>query len=122
MDRAASGPWPGRAAPVVAGVALLWLAGCTSYQPVPHYPVWSGGYGTAAPLLSYRPQPSYPLPPRYFQPPPDPQPAPSPSGGSWLNRAEAAELPPLRPVPPPELHPVDPSCGWWRLCNFWSGS
>jgi hypothetical protein len=120
MDRsmtsasAASGPWPGRAAPVIAGAALLWLAGCTSSQPVPHYyPAWSGGYGITAPSPSY-------IPPRYFQPQPEPQSAPSP-GGSWLiPRAEAAE--PQRPAPPPELHPVDPSCGWWRLCNLWSGS
>jgi hypothetical protein len=92
-------------------VALLWLAGCTSSPPVPQYPVWSGGYGSAsAPSPSYLPPPFYPSPPRYFQPPPDPQPAPSPSGGSWLiPRAKAAEPPPpLRPVSPSPLRPVDP--------------
>jgi hypothetical protein len=124
LNSAASGSWPGGAAPVIAGVALLSLAGCTSYQPLPHDPAWSGGYsGAIVPSSSYTRPPSYPSPPRYYQLPPDPQPAPPPSGGSWLiPRADAAEPPPLRPVPPPELHPVDQSCGWWRLCNFWSGS
>lgn len=37
--------------------------------------------------------------------------------------------PPTEPLPiearapkPEGLHPVDPSCGWWRLCNLWRKS
>jgi hypothetical protein len=132
LSRAAFGPRPGRAIPVIAAVALLWLAGCTSYQPVEQYPAWSGGGygGTIIPSPSYRPSPSY-----------SPPSAPQPSGGSWLvPRAEAEEPPPLRPVSPPELHPVDPDppalrflppvtlsppadatecIGWWRICHFY---
>lgn len=26
------------------------------------------------------------------------------------------------PVPAPDEQPIDQSCGWWRLCNLWSGS
>jgi len=105
----------GKAAmPVLAGLAL---AGCTApMQPYPEtlpydWSYWNSGNYVARPA------------PTYSWRPPVSAPAPAPSSPfSVIPNAEAVPLTPLRPVDPPESHPVDPSCGWWRLCNFWGGS
>jgi hypothetical protein len=115
-------------------VATLLLAGCsasapvTSYQPpVPqqNYPAtvnvpndWTysnGGY-----YAPPRPAPAAPALPSYFPnviPRAEAHTTPEP----YRPEPAAPEPVPLRPVDPPDSHPVDPSCGWYRLCNFWSG-
>jgi hypothetical protein len=110
---------------VIAGVALS-LAGCTAYQPPQYYPpTWNPPWN-----YSYSDDRSYfagpraaPPAPNYSWRPPIAAPAPH-SSFSFIPSAEAAPAPqtPLRRIDPPEMHPVDPSCGWWRLCNLWSGS
>jgi hypothetical protein len=128
-------------------MALVLLAGCTAsqpvaYQPARYYPVDSpaAGYYVHSPYGYDR----YVAPPPYYAPPA--QAAPPPTYiPNVIPRAEAAEPytpssvaqpytpaaavqpdpppTPLRAVDAPGERPVDSSCGWWRLCNFWgSGS
>lgn len=111
----------GCATPVVMAGAALALTGCTDSVPVqrdtPIYTI------TVPDRWPYRDNGTYAPPVAY----PRPAPAPPPSY-SFIPRAEAAPAapqttpPPLRPVDPPDAVPVDQSCGWWRLCNLWSGS
>jgi hypothetical protein len=128
-------------------MALLLLAGCTASQPVAYQPVqqpylWHsgpGGYYVHSPYGNDRyVAPSPYAPPAQAAPPPTYIP-------NVIPRAEAAEPytppslaqpytpaaavqpdpppTPLRAVEAPGERPVDSSCGWWRLCNFWgSGS
>lgn len=107
----------GRAAvPVIAGLAL---AGCMGTPPMQQYPaMWGAPGGSYAPSVD---------PYRYYPPPGSYLPTASAtpkSGGSWVSPRVAPPAPPasLRPIDPPEEQPIDPSCGWWRLCNLWSGS
>jgi hypothetical protein len=129
-------------------MAPLLLAGCTASQPVayqqpmPRYYQYSvqpqaGGYYVHSPY-GYD---------RYVAPSPYAQPVTPPPTyiPNVIPRAEAAEPytppsvaqpytpaaavqpdpppTPLRAVDAPGERPVDSSCGWWRLCNFWgSGS
>jgi hypothetical protein len=90
------------AAPVMA---LALLAGCAVPPPAPYVPAayaspvngWNGVY---RPAVTDR----IVVPP-VVQQQQTPDPAFQPE-----------------PVPAPYEQPVDPSCGWWRLCNLWSGS
>jgi hypothetical protein len=130
----------------LAIMAALLLAGCTAGQPVAYQPVtqpylWHSGPGGYYVHSPYGPD-------RYVAPSPYAQPvAPPPVSyvPNVIPRAEAAEPytppsvaqpytpapamqpdpqpTPLRAVDAPGERPVDSSCGWWRLCNFWgSGS
>jgi hypothetical protein len=102
-----------RAAPLLLAAAFAF-AGCAEVAPpervistVPSS--WPDANGAAAPQARpreggdvYPPSPPHPF--------------------SFVPQAEAAPAPALRPADPPVLNPVDPSCGWWRLCNLWAGS
>jgi hypothetical protein len=99
-------------------VALPWLMGCASDPTRSSLEQAQRDAWPMSPYYYYTPQPPY---------------TPPPSSGGWITgTANAGEThppdqtpyrpEPLRPVDPPDAHPVDPSCGWWRLCNFWSGS
>jgi hypothetical protein len=98
------------AAPVVA----LALAGCMVPPPAPYVPAsyaspvgtWGGIYRSTYPAVSSSYHPAIP---------PVVEHAPQPV---------ALPEPPFEPeaVPAPDEQPIDPSCGWWRLCNLWSGS
>jgi hypothetical protein len=84
----------------VAGLAMM-LTGCAvppPYVPISYAPpdTWGGMSRTTFPAVSYRPA----VPPVVRHTP----------------------EPTFEPVPPPDEQPVDPACGWWRLCNLWSGS
>jgi hypothetical protein len=88
----------------VAGLAMV-LTGCAVPPPqyvtvsyAPPVDTWDGIYRTTYPAVSYRPAA-----------PPVVQPTPEPTFNP-------------EPVPAPDEQPIDQSCGWWRLCNLWSGS
>jgi hypothetical protein len=93
-------------AKIAAPVVALVLAGCMVPPPAPNVPVsytplvdtWDGLYRTTYPAVSYRPAA-----------PPVVRPQPEPTFNP-------------EPVPAPDEQPIDQSCGWWRLCNLWSGS
>jgi hypothetical protein len=82
----------------VASLAMV-LTAC-AVPPPPYVPIsyappvdtWGGMSGTTFPAVSYRPAMPH---------------TPEPT---------------FEPVPVPDEQPVDPACGWWRLCNLWSGS
>jgi hypothetical protein len=91
--------------------AGIGLAACTVPPPMPYSPilaiyqpsppmrttapmVWNGTYRTPVPVTTTT-----------DSTPPTNTPAPN-----W------------EPLPDGNSVPVDQSCGWWRLCNLWSGS
>ncbi len=110
--------------------ALVLLAGCTASAP-PNY-----GYGTPAlpgsainmpgPYTNrgfYAPRQFVPVPPPLtysFAPPAETRRSINPAMPEFHETPAPA---PLRPVDPPDdALELDHSCGWWRLCNLWSGS
>jgi hypothetical protein len=109
---------------LVAGCAVLALAGCTTAEQAPPW--------ARQPSYSYAPPRVY-APPRAYLPPqaplpsygdPDPPPhavAPRPAAPSPAPPSVAAGPAPARHIPP-VLEPADPDCGWWRLCNLWAGT
>jgi hypothetical protein len=135
-----------RAARPAAAVIALLTAACTANQPptptyrvdggmaydVPPSPTWGlrhlckPGTNINAYTRSVCAEYGLPVPP---EPPPQMQAAPQPPGpsGNWVvGGANAGETHPptgqSHPDPDPHPIPVDQSCGWWRLCNFWSSS
>lgn len=108
-------------AKAAAPIAALALAGCmvppppAPYVPASYAPpvnIWDGVYRTTYPALSFSYPPAIPpVVPHTPEPPATPQPAAAPQ----------APFEP-EPVPAPDEQPIDPSCGWWRLCNLWNGS
>jgi len=88
---------------IAAPVIGLALAGCMVPPPAPYVPAsygpqagtWGGVYRPAATYRQLAPPVAQQTPGQTFEP---------------------------EPVPAPDEQPVDPSCGWWRLCNLWSGS
>jgi hypothetical protein len=113
---------------IAPAMAAILLTACTAtepmqpyYSPAPPPNVWNppsetysnGGYYAPQPR-SYGPvypQPA-PLPQRTFSLVPQAEAAPAPQ--QWHEAA-----PPPREIDPPYTVPIDPSCGWWRLCNFY---
>jgi hypothetical protein len=88
---------------LVVGLALA-LSACAAEPPSARYvpasygpqvDTWDGVYRPAATYRQAAPPVVQHTPERPFEP---------------------------EPVPAPDEQPVDPSCGWWRLCNLWSGS
>jgi hypothetical protein len=99
----------GKVAALVAGLVLAVTA-CAAPPPAPYFPISSASPvytsdGVNRGTASYRPV--APAEPSVV--PPVAQHTPEPAFEP-------------QPVPAPYEQPVDPGCGWWRLCNLWSGS
>jgi hypothetical protein len=122
----------GRAAPVIAGAALV-LAGCTASMPL-SYPIQSKGTGGTWPI--------YPVPPPDRQTPIIPNPTgiiplrppaapPSVEGNAPAAPPVKNDPPPLVAIEPPALRfpplvtPLTPPAdatdctGYWRICHFY---
>jgi serine/threonine-protein kinase len=106
---------------LLAGIAVVALAGCAE-QPMPAQ--WSarpGYYGEPPPYVQRRPAP---VPYSYYPPPAPRRSAPLPADDPIPDQAQIAP-PPVIPRPSPEqrpaLVPADPDCGWWDPCHLWMG-
>jgi hypothetical protein len=107
---------------LLAGVAVVALAGCTAGQ-IPAQ--WSGRpqyYADPSPYVWQRPAPV----PYSYAPPSRPRSAPLPPADDPIpDQAQLvpppAVIPRAPPTPRPVLVPADPDCGWWDPCLLWMG-
>jgi len=126
--------------PLLWPVAALLLSACGTggYQQA-YTPCAGSAFGCSAPAVNYgyltspaptghylrRASPDFsaygaPPQPPVYQAPPAPQPPPS-SSWSFVPSAAAATTSSRREPDPPVAVEHGDGCGWWRLCNFWSG-
>jgi hypothetical protein len=116
---------------LLAGSAVLLLAGCTTAQQSSPGAPYASYY--PPPYPNYVPQRSRPSVPDYaeLEPVPRPNPVPPvrserpPSVGSQPSPARVDPPPsrvaeaPRRAPSPPQMIQEPETCGWWRLCHFW---
>jgi hypothetical protein len=124
-------------APALAGAISLVVAACVQSPPPAQYPVVFGnsGPGSLYSPTSYTP-PARPQAGTWYSSP-DPgraspelqqrylAPSPVVTRGPEPGVPQVVTYPAALPMPAPNAPdevPIDPSCGWWRLCNLWSGS
>jgi hypothetical protein len=116
-----------RLRPALAIAGTVMVVACTGPPPAPAYSYDPNSYygSASAQRYGYPPpyyQPAYqplyrPYSPAYSEPPIE---QPKSAGFSLIPPAGAGELRPQAPPPSASPQKIDPSCGWWRLCNFWS--
>jgi hypothetical protein len=106
---------------LLAGCAVLALAGCTTAEQAPQ---WSARprYYYAPPRAYVAPQPPQAPLPYYGDPDPPPGYAATPASTPSPAPPAVASRPLPARIAPPAMEPADPDCGWWRLCNLWVGS